>query len=307
VLAKVEPVKLTLESQQMVFRFQEKDEDMEITNYVKIRNKGNDKGHFNWKPSQNGIFKINPMQGEVPSEGFTTVAITYVPSGTNFKGESERLVMNVQDGDAQYLTCIGYVNEARCDFKESLLDFEQVLVSNEQTKIAYLKNKHKATAVYSINWRLPPGISVYPLKGKIPPDSHQELKITFQLNEPMLVTGDILANIRGGKQAKLQIKAEAVIPQVRILEEDFDFGAVTFGSQATLRMNIVNDSDIAAVLDVDLGEGDAQFLEILPATEHGEDESSYLQSFHEDNENLDGNISLRKHNRILTLTFLLFL
>lgn len=288
VLAKVEPVKLTLENNQMVFRFQEKDEDMEITSQIKVFNKGNDKGTFTWKPSQSGIFKIAPMQADVPPDGFTTVAITYIPSGTNFKGETERLVMNVQDGDPQFLQCVGYVNESKCDFKDTLLDFEQVLVSSEQTKTVYLKNKHKTTAVFQINWRLPPGITVAPTKGRIPPDSHQELKVTFQLNEPMVVAGEILANIRGGKQAKLAVKGETIVPQVRIVEEEFDFGGVTFGSTGTLKMTIINDSDLNAVLDVDLSEGDAQYLEIMPENEHGEDESSLIQSYAEDQSNLEG-------------------
>ena len=287
VLAKVEPVKLTLENQQMVFRFSDKDEEMKITNQVKIFNKGNASGFFNWKPSQTGIFDITPMQGEVPPDGSVTISITYTPSGTNFKGETERLVLNVQDGDAQFLTCVGYVNEAKCDFKESLLDFEQVLVSDEKVKTVYLKNKHKTTAVFQIPMTLLPGVTVTPMRGRIPPDSHLELKVAFQLNDPQVISGDILVNIRGGKPAKLAIKAEAVVPQVRILEEEFDFGGVTYGGTGTLKMTLVNDSNIGALLDIDLSEGDAQYLEIMPAREHGDDESSFIQSFEEEGGDLD--------------------
>jgi len=286
-LAKVEPVQLTLESSTMALKFQEKDEDMDLTNYIQLYNKGNSAGVFNFKPSQTGIFKINPMQGEVPAEDSIAIGITYIPSGTNFKGESERLTMNVQDGETQYLTCTGFCNESKCDFKERLLDFEQILVSDEKTKSVYLRNKHKTTAVFQVYWKLPPGITILPTRGRISPDSHTELKVSFQLNEPIVMSGDILVNVRGGKQAKLAVKGETVVPQVKILEDEFDFGPVTFGSSSSMKLTFVNESNIGAVLDLDLTEGDAEYLEIAPAREHGDDESSFIESFDDGPANLD--------------------
>ena len=291
-LAKVEPVKLQLDNTQLVFRFQDKDEDMEITNHVKVINKGNSKGTFNWKGLQSPIFKISPIQGEVPADGYTTIAVTYTPSGANFKGETERITMEVQDGDAQYLTCMGYVNESKCDFKDTVVDFEQVLVGTEQTKTVYLKNKHKTTGVFQINRRLlPNGVTVSPMKGRIPADSHQELKITFSFDQPLVVSGEILANIRGGKQAKLMVRGETIVPQVRIAEDEFDFGGVTFGSTGILKMTLINDSNITAMLDVDLTEGDAQYLEIVSAEEHGENESSFIQSYNGEGSKFEGKLS----------------
>ena len=291
-MANVEPVKLQLDQNQMVFRFQDKDEEMEMTSFVKISNKGNAKGVFNWKPVSFGIFKVNPAQGEVPAEGSTTVAVTYIPSGTNFKGESERLTMTVQDGDSQFLTCVGHANESKCEFKDPTIDFEQVLVNTEQSRSVYLKNKHKTTGVFQISRKLPYGINVTPHKGRIPPDGHQELKVTFGYHEALLCSGEIIANIRGGKPAKIMVRGETIVPQVRIVQDEFDFGGITFGSVGVLPLTLINDSNIAAVLDIDLREGDAQYLQIVSAEEHGDDESSLVKSFNSDNSKIEGKVSL---------------
>ena len=48
--------------------------------------------------------------------------VSYSPSGTNFKGEEEKLVMKVEDGIDQIIKCTGYVNESKCIFKESIID-----------------------------------------------------------------------------------------------------------------------------------------------------------------------------------------
>ena len=296
--AQVEPVKLVLENAQMVFKFQEKDEDMEITNQLTINNKGNAPGNFKWDVPPNSIFKVSPLKGEVPAEGSTKVSITYNPSGVNFKGESERLGMAVENGETQYLNCIGYVNEAKCDFRETAVDFGNVLVSQEQPKAVYLKNKHKTTAVFKVNPRLPPGITVTPLIGRIPPDSHAELRVAVFSNEERTISDDIVVNIRGGKQARLPVKAKVIIPQVKILEEEFDFGGVTYGSTATLKMTLVNESGISAMLNVDLTDENEypgiQYLELLPETEPGDDESSFILSVNnQEHNNNNGNISLK--------------
>ncbi len=171
--------------------------------------------------------------------------------------------------------------------KEKQLDFEQILVSDEKTKSVYLRNKHKTTAVFQVYWKLPPGVTILPTRGRIPPDSHTELKVTFNLNEPIVMSGDILVNVRGGKQAKLAVKGETVVPQVKIVEDEFDFGPVTFGSSSTMKLTFVNESNIGAILDLDLTEGDAEYLEIAPAHEHGDDESSFIESFDDGAAGLD--------------------
>lgn len=63
---------------------------------------------------------------------------------------------------------------------------------------------------------------------------------------------EITINIRGSKPIKVPIHANAVIPQVRIDEEFFDFGGVTFGDSKLLPLTLVNSSSIDAKVILDL-------------------------------------------------------
>ena len=287
VTAQVEPVKLVLETNNLAFRFQEKDEDMEITNQVSVTNKGNAPGFYRWDVSPNSVFKVSPLKGEVPAESTVKVAITYVPSGGNFKGEADKLGMQVENGETQYLNCVGYVNEAKCEFRETELNFHNILVSQEQPKAVYLKNKHKTTAVFKVSPSLPAGITVHPMIGRIPPDSNTELVVTIQSNDERVISDDLVVSIRGGKQVKLPLRAKVIIPHVRIMEDDFDFGGVTYGSTAILKMTLLNESSIPAVLNLDLTNEiehpGIQFLQIVPSQDAENDDDSFIMSVNQDN------------------------
>jgi len=283
--AQVDPVKLELETQQKKFTFSDTNLDMETSETIKIFNRGNAPGFFRWEVPTTGIFRVEPINGEVPAYGSTTVKITYTPSGTNFRGESEKLNMFVEDGDPQTLYCTGYVQEARCSFKSGPLDFGEIPVSEARTKFIYLKNNHKNPVIFHVSDKLPPWTKVEPRVGRIPGDGHQELKVTFQSNEEITINEPIVVNVRGGKQQKLDMSVRTIVPKVRIIEDEFDFGGVLLGSTATLRMTIINESAIPATLQVDLNQDETkgydgiECLDIVPDKDFmGDDESSVVLS-----------------------------
>ncbi len=73
--------------------------------------------------------------------------------------------------------------------------------------------------------------------------------------EEKKIESEIILNIRGGKPVSLPFKAETIIPKVVVLEEEFNFGGVTtLGNSSNLKMTLVNNSDIAATLLLDLRE-----------------------------------------------------
>ena len=70
-------------------------------------------------------------------------------------------------------------------------------------------------------------------------------------------------NIRGGKQLRLPVKAQAIVPDIYIDEPNVDFGGVTFGDQKIMPLTIFNDSDITAKLELDIRDY-PEFEIILP-------------------------------------------
>jgi hypothetical protein len=70
-------------------------------------------------------------------------------------------------------------------------------------------------------------------------------------------------NIRGGKQLKIPVTVNTIVPDIYIEEQQVDFGPVTFGDQKTMPLTIINDSDITAKLILDIREF-PEFDIILP-------------------------------------------
>ena len=86
-------------------------------------------------------------------------------------------------------------------------------------------------------------------------------------------TAEITVHIRGAKPIKIPVRANAIIPDVKIEEDNFDFGGVTFGDSKTLPLTIHNDSNIDAKIILDLREY-PEFEIILPPESIDDDDVS---------------------------------
>ena len=74
---------------------------------------------------------------------------------------------------------------------------------------------------------------------------------------------EITVNIRGAKPLKIPVRANAIVPDVKIEEEAFDYGGVTFGDSRILPLTLHNDSNIEAKIILDLRDY-PEFEIILP-------------------------------------------
>jgi hypothetical protein len=106
-------------------------------------------------------------------------------------------------------------------------------------------------------------ITINPMRGKINGEGKQIFNVSFLSNIEKEFSSEITVHIRGGKPLKLPIRANAIIPDVKIEEEVFDYQGVTFGDSKILPLTIHNDSNIDAKLILDLREY-PEFEIILP-------------------------------------------
>lgn len=68
-----------------------------------------------------------------------------------------------------------------------------------------------------------------------------------------VVKGDVLIYIRGGKTIQIPFYAKSIIPNIVILENEFNFGNITtLGNAGGQKMALVNNSPIACELVLDL-------------------------------------------------------
>jgi hypothetical protein len=128
-------------------------------------------------------------------------------------------------------------------------------VSQKATEIFHLKNSQpRSFAIFQVDQeRLPPGLEIKPMKGKISPEENFRFEATFQSKIEIELKGkDVWLNLRGGKPIKINMHANTIIPQVHIIEDSFDFGGITFGNNGFQTMTVINESSIQAVLNLDL-------------------------------------------------------
>ena len=98
---------------------------------------------------------------------------------------------------------------------------------------------------------------------------------TFLSNVEKDFQSEITVHIRGVKPLKIPVRANAIIPDVKIEEEDFNFGGVTVGDSKIMPLTIHNDSNIDAKLILDLRDY-PEFELILPPESVDDDAASEI-------------------------------
>jgi hypothetical protein len=76
----------------------------------------------------------------------------------------------------------------------------------------------------------------------------------FVLTSSINVTQGIYAtfNVRGGRNARVPLLAESVLPDIKLAQEAFDYGRVAIGADVSLPLTLSNRGTIAASLVLDL-------------------------------------------------------
>lgn len=91
-----------------------------------------------------------------------------------------------------------------------------------------IKNNHRLAAVFCIDeTKLPEGVEISEMKGRIGSDDTKTLNLKFCSKKESQIKGEIVINIRGGKTLKLPFSVTTIIPDIQIIEDKFDFGNVT--------------------------------------------------------------------------------
>ena len=321
VSAIVQPVKLNLSTEQLRFSFSENELQMFTTQTLRVTNPGNATAKVCWIPPQSAIFSVSPLEAHIPpnnqSVPFTftytpcTLFIFIIKLESTGKTEEERVIMRVEDGgDDVVVRCIGSTPEVKCTFVEKSVELGSIPICRREERYVTLKNNFKYSAVFEVaKDTLPPFVDVQPEKGKVVPEHSSLLKVTFLgcKDEREIKDEKITVNLRGGKPLVLPFAVTVVLPKISVLQDKFDFGSViTLGNSAKLEMTLANESNIRAVLVLDLREKEdtekalegVECLDIVAAPKPNEemDETSLIISI-SDNDNLEDDEEDRHNKR----------
>ncbi|CAD8092149.1 unnamed protein product [Paramecium primaurelia] len=309
VKAEIQNVKIELSIQKIDFGFREENMSLETGEIVRLTNNGNATAFFQWLVSEQKVFTVNIEKGEILSGKYIDVLIIYKPSNyiikedkpqpiqgkTNYsvsinnqtRLDEDKLILQTKDGLDQSIKVVGQVSDARCNIKHSIVDMKELLVCKTEIKYFTIRNVSRVNAFFSImTEKLPAACDISPSSGKIGPDETKDITVKYMSKEQTDIKTDIQIIIRGGRILKIPFLVKTIIPQVEIVQDQFDFGKLTtLGNEGSLKMTLVNNSSISAelLLNLDKDSPEApngiECLQVIPVDDL---DKSVLKSIHED-------------------------
>ena len=253
----------------LFFRFDEMNLSESVSREIVISNKCTADTKFTWVLPQDSNYTVDPSERVVETMRQMKAVIKFTPGVSQKKNDEENLVMKVENGESQSLICKGEVSDANCSFVQKNLDFGVVAVGLKHEKAVTIRNLKPKSTIFYLS-KCPPEIEVTPSRGKIAGDAKIPLKVVFCSQTEVEFTGELEIIIRGGRNAlQLPITCRVIEPMISIEEDEIDFGGVTVGSHLTRSVTFENDSEIAAVLYLNL-EPHPEFTVTVQA-EPGED------------------------------------
>lgn len=252
VAADVVPVALVLSRDELFFRFPSDSLAASLTERLVLENPGNAPAEFAWS-TRGGPFSVTPASGTVPAGSSLELQVTFSPF---HRCElEEALVLHVNGGTDEHVLCVGELEETRCAFVEKRADFGIVAVGQAYEQVVQLKNTGRHRAAVWAEVALP-GLRVTPERAHLLPGEGKHFTLHLMPPVPRTLDGTadavVTMHVRGCRSARLPVCAQAVVPELRIVEDEFDFGDVVIGARASLPLTVENEGAIPAVLQLDL-------------------------------------------------------
>ena len=249
--AEVVPISVTLSRSEVRFHFKAGSADFGASEPLTITNPGNAIANFSWTVG-GGAFSVLPEAGQLQPGEATEVMVNYAPAyGAR---PEEPLGLVVESGNDEELKCFGVAEDVKCAFADKKVDFGTLAVGLPEERTVRLKSVGKDTAVFQIVE--PPagsGITVVPTSGCIP--AGESVKLKVRLTPPTArAYGELNleAMVRNGRVAKLPLEADAVVPDVGITQEEFNFEQLTVGGVSRQLLTLDNKGSISALIHMDL-------------------------------------------------------
>lgn len=244
------------------------------------------------------------------AESSVDVVVTYVPSNimkdpqdpgsdgvfnatkyrdSNSRYDEEKIVLKVTDGMDQQVKCVGMVSDPKCSLVTGSLELGEVSVCKEVRAVFSIKNASRQSSVLKVlRETVPYQCSVQPMSGKIGGEEKKDFTVEFTSTSERYIDTNVIVMLRSGRVLRLPFSIRFIVPELQIVEADFDFGQVTtLGNQGSLPLTLVNCSGIDAEVIFDLrGEelnpSAADGVQCLELVQLGEDD--LLKSIMEDDE-----------------------
>jgi len=172
------------------------------------------------------------------------------------RNEEAKLIMRVVDGLDVFLKCQASYVEPKVVLKPESGDlaFGKVYLFSSCKRTFTLKNCSRLAATFFVEPEsVPLECSVSPSAGLLSGGESREFTFRVFLKEVRSLRGVLAVQVRGGKTVRLAFSADAIVPDILVSEEEFDFGNITvLGSSESQLLTIENRSLISVLVFIDL-------------------------------------------------------
>jgi len=249
ICAQIIPIDLQLSRNIIEFRFSPDSNSPVIKEFVTVLNKSNAKAEYSWS---NIVppFGISTQSGFVEANKSHNIEISYHPS-TKAHDEAT-LIMNVAGGPSKALKCVGDVGSPKCSISKKILSFGLIPIGLEKSQSVRIKNSGEDDAVFSVMTNGSHELIVSPMNGRICAHESLGLQVSFKAMQARSFDLPVHISICGSPPIIFNVTGQSELPQVQLINNEFDFGRVFVGSYQSLEATIKNTGAIPAILFLDL-------------------------------------------------------
>lgn len=250
VTADVIPMTLGLSKKFIQFQFDPFSIQFSTQREVILSNPSNMVAHY-WYTSESDQFKIVPMKGAVKGGQSQICIMTWTPGFINGTVQ-EYVYLHVKNGGKTTLSLEGIQPKCSVAFDKKVVAFETVGIGGTVSTLAKIKNTGKHVTVFKVE-SVPMGVTVEPTIALLQSGDRLNLTLTYSPKEESKIRDKITFKVRGyTKLLELPIEGQSVLPDVRIIEEELNFGVVELGNRVYQPLTIENRSEVKVSMTIDL-------------------------------------------------------
>ncbi|EFJ49198.1 hypothetical protein VOLCADRAFT_90100 [Volvox carteri f. nagariensis] len=249
--ADIVPVNLDFSAEDLNFQFSLDNWDEAVEKILILDNPHKFPVNFTVE-STNTCFQVSAGGGGIiRSQSSVEVVVRWAPDMMGPPKQEGFLIIKMVGGEAPkriYMT--GELPEGNVRPKDKELVVSVVPVGIQQSTVLQIKNHGSRDTAF--RFLSNEELITKPSSGRIAADETLDIEVLFTANEPGTFLSCLALEMRGGNIVKIPFRAEAVVPNVEIEQDEFNFGSVFVGSSSRLPLTLRNTSQVAATLMIDL-------------------------------------------------------
>lgn len=225
------------------------------TQTLELENTGNDVVSYSIRKMINDCFDISPMEGEVDINSRLELNISFISRLAEAGFEyNEEVEISIKHGETMIYKISALLPKSLLRINPNEINMGSVHIGIAKSVEFYIENVNKNLTVFEFE-----NNSSYfrfaESKGYIR-EKRVLITCTIESNEENPEFNDIARLfVRGGPTIELKVLAKIIVPNVTIIQPEFNFGFASFGEKETLPLTFSNNSELTARVIIDFRTG----------------------------------------------------